>query len=147
MFTQKVQVYSQSLRKASLSRDFVVNALLRVAFRAWNEQLRLSSLSLFAYRQIQVDVEFLKYLLPHFLSEDSAEFEMVCTLLNDLLLNAGERCLDSRFVGAIEYYDETMNRVISPLLIALRWLKEEEAAGGRGALENIVINKNITDKM
>lgn len=147
MFTQKVHAYSQTLLKASFSRDFVVNSVLRVAFKAWNEQLRLSSLTLFAYRQIQVDVEFLKYLLPHFVSEDSAEFEILCTLLNDLLLNAGERCLDSTFVGAMEYYDEAMNRVISPLLIALRWLKEEEAAGGRGALEKIVISsKHITDK-
>lgn len=143
MFTQKVPAYSQALDKMSFNRDFVVNAVLRVAFRAWNEQIRLTSLTSYAYRQIQVDVEFFKYLLPHFVTEDSADFETVCTVLNDVLLSASERCIDAAIVGTTEYYDESVNRVVSPLLIALRWLKEEEAAGARGALGKIVIHKKM----
>jgi hypothetical protein len=146
MFTQKVQVYSHPLDTASLSRDFVVAAVMRVACKAWVEQIRQSSFTEFAYRQIQVDVEFLKYLLPHYISEDSTEIESLQTVLNDIVLNAGERCIEMEVVGVTEYYDEAMGKVMSPLSIALGWLKEEDAAGGRGALDQFVIRKVIVEE-
>ena len=146
MFTQKVKVYPHPLDTASLSRDFVVAAVIRVACKAWIEQIRQSSFTVFSYRQIQVDVEFLKYLLPHYISEDSTEIESLQTVLNDIVLNAGERCIEMEVVGVTEYYDEAMGKVMSPLSIALGWLKEEDAAGGRGALDQFVIRKVIVEE-
>lgn len=139
MFTQKVQVYSHPLDTASFSRDEVVSSVLRVACKAWIEQVRLHTFTAFAYRQIQVDIEFIKYLLPHYVQEDSAQFETLQTELSDVVTNAGERCSDAECVGVTEYYDEAMGKVLTPLSIVLSWINEEAAAGGRGALDQIVI--------
>jgi len=141
MFAQKVQVYSHPLDMANFSRDEVVSSVLRVACKAWIEQIREFTFTAFAYRQIQVDIEFLKYLLPHYVGEDSAEIETLQTVLSDVVLNVGERCTDIECVGVTEYYDEAMGKVMTPLSIALSWLKEEEAAGGRGALDQFVIRE------
>lgn len=141
MFTQKVKVYSHPLDMLNFSRDEVVSAVLRVACKAWIEQIRELTFTAFAYRQIQVDIEFLKYLLPHYVGEDSPEMESVQTVLSDVVLNAGERCMDADCVGISEYHDEAMGKVMTPLSIALSWLTEEEAAGGRGALDQFVIRQ------
>ena len=146
MFTQKIQVYSHPLDMASLSRDFVVSTMMLVAYKAWIEQIRQNTFTVFAYRQTQVDIEFLKYLLSHYISEDSSEIESLLTVLNDLVLNVGERCIEMECVGVTEYFDEAMGKVMSPLSIALGWLKEEDAAGGRGALDQFVIRKVIAEE-
>ncbi len=139
MFAQKVQIYPHPLDMSgtSFTRDHVVSLMLRAAFRVWIEQVRQCTFTTFAYRQMQVDVEFLKYMLPHYVNEDIVE--TLKSVLNDLLLNAGERCTNPDCVGAVEFHDEAMGKVLSPLSIALNFLKEEEAAGGRGALDNFVL--------
>ena len=146
MFTQKIQVYSHPLDMATLSRDFVVSTMMLVACKAWIEQIRQNAFTVFAYRQTQVDIEFLKYLLSHYISEDSSEIESLQTVLNDLVLNAGERCIETECVGVTEYFDEAMGKAMSPLSIALGWLKEEDAAGGRGALDQFIIRKVIAEE-
>ena len=137
IFTQRVQIYGDSYDIIKFSRDSILSYALRVAIKAWSEQLRLCSFSTFAYRQIQVDSEFLKYMLPHYISQDY--LADLNGLINDLVMNAGERCLDSECVGVNEFFDEVRTKILSPLSIALGWLKEEDAAGGRGALEHFVI--------
>jgi hypothetical protein len=67
-------------------------------------------------------------------------------VLNDLVLNAGERCIETECVGVTEYFDEAMGKAMSPLSIALGWLKEEDAAGGRGALDQFIIRKVIAEE-
>ena len=143
MFIQKVQIYAHPLDMANFTRDGVVSSMLKVACKAWIEQIRQCTFTAFAYRQIQVDIEFLKYLLPHYVGEDS--IESVQTMLSDVVLNVGERCKDIECVGVAEYYDEAMGKVLSPLSIALGWLKEEAAAGGRGALDQFVIRKEVKE--
>jgi len=139
MFAQKVQIYPHPLDMSgtSFTRDYAVSLMLRAAFRVWMEQIRQCTFTAFAYRQIQVDVEFLKYMLPHYVNEDIVE--TLKSVLNDILLNAGERCTNPECVGAVEFHDEAMGKISSPLSIALSFLKEEEAAGGRGALDQFVL--------
>ena len=141
MFTQKVQAYSHPLEMIPFSRDDVVSSVLIIVCKAWVEQIRQSTFTTFAYRQMQVDIEFLKYLLPHYVDEDGEAVETLKPLLSDVVLNAGERCVDFECVGITEYYDEAMGKVMTPLSIALNWLKEEEAAGGRGALDQFVVRE------
>jgi len=139
MFTQKVQIYSHPLDIAQFTGDGVVSSMFRVALKAWIEQVRQCTFTTFAYRQLQVDIEFLKYLMPHYVGQDSAESLQIQS--NDVVLNAGERCENAECVGVEEYYDEAMGKVLTPLNIALGWLKEEDAAGGRGALDQFVIRE------
>lgn len=117
IFTQRVQIYGDSCDIIKFSRDSVLSSALRVAIKAWSEQLRVCSFSTFAYRQIQVDAEFLKYMLPHYISQDYATD--LNALINDLVMNAGERCLDSECVGVNEFFDEVRSKILSPLSIAL----------------------------
>jgi len=137
MFTEKVEIYPHPLDIAIFTRDHVISFMMRVAFRAWLEQIRQCTFAPFAYRQMQVDVEFLKYLLPHYVNEDSAD--TLHSVLTDLLLNVGERCTDPECVGISEFHDEAMGKVLSPLSIALNYLNEEESAGRHGALDQFVL--------
>jgi len=143
IFNQRVQIYESPYDVFEFSSNSILSSALRVAIKAWSEHLRLCSFSTFAYRQIQVDAEFLKYMLPHYISQDNA-YDLTA-LINDLVTNAGERCLDSDCVGVNEFFDEAMGKILSPLSIALGWLKEEDAAGGRGALEHFVIREDFVD--
>ncbi len=139
MFTQKVQVYPHHLEIIDFSRNAVVALILKIGFKSWIEQIRLCTFSGFAYRQLQVDVEFLKILLPHYIEEESASMEELQAVLSDVVLNAGERCEDIECVGVTEYYDEARGKVLSPTSIAMGFLVEEEAAGKRGILGQFLI--------
>jgi len=146
MFTQKVQVYPHHLEMIDFSRNTVLALILKIGFKAWIEQIRLCSFSGFAYRQLQVDVEFLKILLPHYVEEESAYMEELQAVLGDVVLNAGERCVDVECVGVTEYYDEARGKVLTPTSIAIGFLVEEEAAGKRGILGQFLI-QDSTDNM
>ncbi len=142
MFTQRVQVYPQHFEMIDFSRNAVVSLMLKVAFKAWIEQIRSCTLSAFAYRQLQVDIEFLKILLPHYIEEESASMEELQNILSDVVLNAGGRCDDIECVGAAEYYDEARGKVLSPTGIAMAFLAEEDAAGKRGILGKFLIEED-----
>lgn len=142
MFTQKVQVYPHHFEMIDFSRNAVVSLMLKVAFKAWIEQIRSCTLSAFAYRQLQVDTEFLKILLSHYVEEESASKEELQNILSDVVLNAGGRCDDIECVGATEYYDEARGKVLSPTSIAMAFLSEEDAAGKRGILGKFLIEED-----
>jgi hypothetical protein len=139
MFTQKVQVYPHHSEMIDFSRNAVVALMLKVAFKAWIEQIRSCRFSAFAYRQLQVDIEFFKILLPHYIEEESMKMEELQTVISDIVLNAGERCEDVECVGVTEYYDEARGKVLNPTSIAMNFLIEEEAAGKRGVLNQFLI--------
>ena len=146
MFKQKVQVYPHYSEIIDFSRSAVVVLMLKVAFKAWIEQIRFCTLSAFAYRQLQVDTEFLKVLLPHYVDEESSEIEDLINILGDIIINAGGRCDDFQCVGSTEYYDEARGKVLSPTSIAMAFLAEEEAAGKRGILGKfLIVDKDEID--
>jgi len=146
MFKQKVQVYPHYSDIIDFSRSAVVVLMLKVAFKAWIEQIRFCTLSAFAYRQLQVDTEFLKVLLPHYVDEESSEIEDLINILGDIIINAGGRCDDFQCVGSTEYYDEARGKVLSPTSIAMAFLAEEEAAGKRGILGKfLIVDKDEID--
>ena len=146
MFTQKIQVYPHHSEIIDFTRNAVVTLMLKVSFKAWIEQIRSCTLSAFAYRQLQVDTEFLKILLPHYIEEESTAMEELQSILSDIVLNAGGRCEDIDCVGVTEYYDEARGKVLSPNSIAMGFLVEEEAAGKRGVLGKFLIEENVEMK-
>lgn len=132
MFTERVKVYPHSSRPMDFNRNTVITLLFKVALKAWIEQARLCTFTSFSYRQVQVDIQFIKFLLPHYVDEDS--LEGLSNILNDLLLNVGERCKDSSYVGVSEFYDEVRCKVLTPSSIVLTFLQEEDEAKSRGVL-------------
>ena len=140
MFTQKIQVYPHHSEIIEFSRNAVVALMLKVACKAWIEQIRLCTISSYSYRQLQIDTEFLKILLPHYVDDESQCMEELHNILIDVVLNAGGRCADLECVGVTEYFDEARGKVLSPNSIAMGFLVEEDAAGKRGVLGQFLID-------
>merc|ERR1719223_1235995 len=137
MFTERVKVYPHSSHQMNYNKNTVISLLFKVALKAWIEQARLCTFTSFSYKQIQVDIQFIKFLLPHYADEDS--IEGLSNILNDLLLNVGERCKDPSCVGVSEFYDEVRCKVLTPSSIVLTFLQEEDEAKGRGLLGQFLI--------
>ena len=116
----------------------VITILFKIAFKAWSEHARLYGVfTSYSYRQVQVDVEFLKCMLPHYIgnhTSSSGSIESLTTLLDELLINVGERCVDMECVGITEYYDEVNSQVITPLNVAMGYLVEEDNGGGESSV-------------
>jgi len=139
MFTEKVHVYPHPTEVIDFSRNTAVTILFKISLKAWMEQARHCTFTSFSYRQMQVDVEFLRFMLPHYVKEES--IESLNNLLNDLILNVGERCMDVECVAVTEYYDEGRDRVMTPTSIVLSYLMEENANSDGNDLQQFVIRE------
>jgi len=140
MFTEKIQIYPHSQEIVDdFSRNYLVTLMLKICFKAWMEQSRYFSYSLQYYRQTQVDIEFLKFMLPHYVPEE--RIEALSQLLNDIILSIGERCNSPEHVGASEYYDEIQGKVLTPYNIVLVFLAEEDAAGEKSKLKRCIFSE------
>ena len=88
---------------------------MKVAFKAIEEQARACTFSASGYRQLHVDVAFLRHLIPHYISDDY-DFEgtnaniMVGNILSDVMTAAGERCVDEDCIGSEQFNDTEGNR-------------------------------------
>ena len=87
-----------------------------------------------------MDIEFLKFMLPHYVVEES--IEGLSQLLNDVILSIGERCNSPEHVGASEYYDEIQGKVLTPYNIVLVYLAEEDAAGEKSKLKRCILRED-----
>jgi len=171
IFTEKIQVYphprelvglidnnhssssSRSISSNSSTAVAVITILLKVTFKAWAEQARHVTFTSSSYRQIQVDVEFLRFMLPHYVggsasgSSSSTNVESLGNLLDELMLNVGERCMDVECVGVTEYYDESRRQVMTPLGIVIGYLVEENSVpGGSSVLEQFLIREEKVEE-
>ena len=99
MFTEKVAVYPHPFENVAFDRDLVVVQVLKVAFKALREDVRLVRFSNRGYRQLLVDVEFLKFMIPHYVKDEALSDHSTTnpiigleSLLAEAINIAKERC-------------------------------------------------------
>jgi hypothetical protein len=97
LFTEEVVVYPNPYQILEPQRNAVVFLLLKIAFKALAEDARSIRFSIPGYRQLLVDLEFLKFMLPHYvvddhLSDGSNTHSVLESLLKDAAKSAKERC-------------------------------------------------------
>ena len=86
IFAKKVQLFAN----LDFTREAIVGSVFKLALKTFLECLRLCTLGRNGYQQIQVDVYFLRIMLPHFISDTAVLDQM----LDDILISAAERCLE-----------------------------------------------------
>ena len=107
MFAEKVVVYPHPSDISDFQRNSVIVQILKVAFKALVENIRLVKVSLQGYRQLMADVEFFKFMIPHyvkdgFLADGSNSRAVVQALLSEAVQAARERCIDASLIGEDE---------------------------------------------
>mmetsp|Transcript_11566 Transcript_11566/g.24382 ORF Transcript_11566/g.24382 Transcript_11566/m.24382 type:complete len:997 (-) Transcript_11566:55-3045(-) len=127
MFIEKTPVLPHSLDELNLTRNSVVSGIFRVALASFLECARSSIFSSLGYRQMKVDAIFLRYLMPHFVKDEFGTPDAnACTCLfntiDDIVLMAGQRCVDPEVVGDDEYYDAEKDEIVTPFAIVQQFL-------------------------
>jgi len=148
-------------------REAVVASVLRVTFRALAENVRLQTVDKTLYRCIQVDVAFLRHMVPHYVGGRNSygsgvtnnrgsgfggagsgvsptfgkEASDLFTLLDEILLNAGERCVDTECIDAERYYDANTGEVATPLSIVEDFMVHPDT----GRLRDDVVSSFVID--
>lgn len=98
MFAEKILVYPHPNDMADFQRSAVIVLIMKVVFKAMVENCRGISFSLSGYRQIMIDVEFFKFLLPHyvrdeFLADGTNGKSSVESILGEVVSTARSRCI------------------------------------------------------
>eukprot|EP00542_Grammatophora_oceanica_P007616 CAMPEP_0194059324 /NCGR_PEP_ID=MMETSP0009_2-20130614/68720_1 /TAXON_ID=210454 /ORGANISM="Grammatophora oceanica, Strain CCMP 410" /LENGTH=489 /DNA_ID=CAMNT_0038709841 /DNA_START=75 /DNA_END=1544 /DNA_ORIENTATION=+ len=108
MFTEKVPAYPHPSENLEFTRSAVVTMVLNVAFKALAEEARVCTFTVKGYRQLQLDVAFLRFVLPHYVKDDLEGTNSQTILENVLtgaLSEAGTRCRDPDCAGQETFYD------------------------------------------
>lgn len=97
MFAEKIVVYPHPNAMADFSRNAVVVLVLKVALKAFAEHSRCVKFSLSGFRQLMIDMEFIKFLIPHyvkdeFLGDGSNSISVLGALLRESCSVARKRC-------------------------------------------------------
>jgi len=99
MFAEKVVIYPNPFENLSFDRNSIIFQVLKVAFKALREDVRLVRFSTRGYRQLLVDVEFLKFMMPHYINDEALSDHSTTnplagleSLLTEVINNAKERC-------------------------------------------------------
>jgi hypothetical protein len=87
MFAEKVVVYPHPFDIVDFARNSVVALVFKVALKCLAEDCRLIRFSIQGYRQLLVDVEFLKFMIPHYVND-----EVLKSILMETVKCAKERC-------------------------------------------------------
>lgn len=85
MFAKRLQIYAC----VEFTLDSMLKGVLRIAFKAFLEHARMSTLTLNGFRQIQLDVQYIKVMLNHFV-RDPTSLE---NLLAEIVASSAERCV------------------------------------------------------
>lgn len=140
MFSEKVPIYPHPSTILEFDRDTVVTIVMKVAFRAMVEQVRICTFSASGYRQLQVDVALLRHMIPHYIREDFlANGTNACvsmeSILDDVMTNAGERCIDDDCIGNEEFQDTMSGATKTPLDIVRLFMTQDGDGGARFVIE------------
>jgi hypothetical protein len=132
MFSKKVPIYPNPSTILDFDRDTVVTIVMKVAFRAMVEQVRTCTFSASGYRQLQVDVALLRHMIPHYIREDFlADGTNACVsienILDDVMTNAGERCIDGDSIGDEGFQDTVSGATKTPLGIVRQFMTDADA--------------------
>ena len=135
MFMETVPVYPHPLKPIEFTRNEMVMIVMKVAFRALVEQVRVSRFTGTGYRQLQVDIALLRHLIPHYIADEKLSDGMngrtiLSNLLNDVLDNAGERCLDDS-VGGQDTFTNAEGTPVTPDVIVRDFFSSDEDAPNR----------------
>ena len=98
MFKEKVTIYPHPSDILEYSRDTAMFFYFKIVLRSWYENIREYTTATFSsseYIQMQVDTIFIKYIIPHYLSNDYQDHNSnntgtngrtaLVTLMNDVL--------------------------------------------------------------
>jgi hypothetical protein len=112
MFTQKVPTFPHPSHIVDFSRNAVVFIVFKVALNALVEQARFCTFHTKGYHQLQLDVMFLRYLLPHYVKDDLVKEgangrTVLENVLNDVMSSAGDRCKDLSCLDQDRFYNPT----------------------------------------
>eukprot|EP00980_Cylindrotheca_fusiformis_P011237 scaffold2576_cov116-Cylindrotheca_fusiformis.AAC.3 len=134
MFAEKIVVYPHPNDIVDFSRNGVVVLIFKVVLKAFVEHCRRVVFSLSGYRQLMVDMEFIKFLLPHyvkdeFLADGSNSKSVLLALLAEASSTARKRC---RAVSELGEAQEEMN-------VARGAIREFMAENSQGLVKRIVI--------
>jgi len=120
MFAQKTTIYKDSIK---FDRDEVLCSILMITFKAMVERIRICTYSVMAYRQMRVDVELFRHMVPHYVKSDLSG--PLLNLLDDIMMNVRDRCLDKDTVGdGSEFYDDD-GKMHLPGDILLLYMEEQ----------------------
>lgn len=130
MFIEKVSTFPHPNCVIDFSRNQVIFIVFKVAFNGLVERIRGCTFTAKGYRQVQVDILFLRYLLPHYvkdenIGEDINGLSVLNNVLNDAINNAGERCLDLDCVGQDKIYDPVSGESITLQSIIRNFMEED----------------------
>jgi hypothetical protein len=99
MFAEKIVVYPHPFENVGFDRNLVIVQVLKAAFKALREDVRLVRFSNRGYRQLLVDVEFLKFMMPHYVKDEALSDHSTTnpiasleSILTEATNNAKERC-------------------------------------------------------
>ena len=131
MFVEKVTVYPEALTKLDFTRNSVVSGILRVALSAFLECIRSSVFSSLGYRQMKVDAIFMRYIVPHYVKDEFGTPEQnacssVFTVIDDIMLKAGQRCFDHEVTNDDDYYDVEKDEIFTPFQLVECFVKNSE---------------------
>ena len=134
MFTLKVPTFPHPSHILAFSRNTVVFVVLKIALNAMMELVRNCTFNTKGYRQLQVDVLFIRFLLPHYVKDDMlGEGSNWCTILdnvlNDVMQNAGERCHDVECLGQDKFYDPTTGESVTLQSIIRDFMDNDRVLG------------------
>ena len=132
MFMETVPVYPHPLKPIEFTRNEMVIIVMKV--RLSNRSASRDSLIL-GYQQLQVDVALLRHLIPHYIAGEELSDGMngrtiLSNLLNDVLDNAGERCLDDS-VGGQDTFTNAEGTPATPDVIVRDFFASDEDAPNR----------------
>ena len=134
MFIENVQVYPHAFDELEFTRNSVISGILRVALSGLFECVRSSIFSSLGLRQMKVDVVLLRYLVPHYVKDVYGTPEAnactgVCNAIDDVMLIAGQRCVDPEVIGDDEYYDAEKDEIVTPFQLVQQFLFNNDGDG------------------
>lgn len=120
MFAQNTPIYTGVL---DFERDSVICTILMIAFKAIVEHSRAYTFDLQSYWQIRVDVEFLRRIVPHYVSEQLSI--PLLNLLDDIMFVVTDRCKDKETIGdGSEFYNPKNGRGTTPISILQQYMDD-----------------------
>lgn len=114
MFKTKVAVYPHPSICLETSRNGIMFILLQVALRPLVELVRMSNVSPAGFQQLQIDAMFLHLLIPHYIDKEFTwqggnACSALSTLLDDVMSDAGTRCVDAEIADCDDIKIESRN--------------------------------------
>lgn len=116
LFREKVSVMPESLDEVEFGAYWISFTMLKIIGRSLLEHTRCFAFSGEGFCQLQLDVELIKHLVEHYMKADfSPGGKDACmavkSILTDVIVAAGERCVEEGYAEDSEVQRETKRRL------------------------------------